>query len=236
MQFLEYSQGQLRSPILHFEEIGHAVVFDLYPTIHIGTPEYYQAVMDHLGDCDRVLYEYFETFSLGPRDHDDYRNLARRLGLVSQLDAIDYECVPATWTLADFTPGTWEHAVAQLPSWQERLMFTARGQALIARLNALLPAPTREALALMCDMSQTMHEELVAQTPLDTMIMDDRNRILINALKRFSEIQLTDASSPFVVGVFYGAAHMPAIVEYLTDRLGFLCRSAEWIDPPVFTW
>lgn len=236
MQFLEYSQGQLRSPVLHFGKPGHAVVFDLFPTIHIGQPVYYQAIMGHLGTCDRVLYEHFQNFSLGPRDHDGYRTLAGRLGLVSQLDAIDYECVPATWLLADFSPGNWEHAVAQLPSWQERMMFTARGQALAARLSALLPVPSREGLALMCDMSQTMHEELIAQTPLDTLIMDDRNRVLINALKRLSVTQLVDDTVPFKVGVFYGAAHMPAIVEYLTDRLGFLCRSAEWIESPVFTW
>ncbi len=236
MEFLEMYSGGLRSPLLQFEKHGHPVVYRLFPTIHIGEPAYYSAVLAHLADCDRVLYEFTATFDLGPRDHDGYRTLARRLGLVSQLDAVDYECVPATWVLADMTRGHLEQAVAALPSWWDRAQFTVRGQAVIARLNAFLPLPTRQDLAEVCDMSQTLHEDLIAETPLETLILDDRNRVLFSAMKRFHTTTLADAENPFVVGIFYGAAHMPAAAHYLTEHLGYFCRTAQWIEPDVFQW
>lgn len=106
MEFLEMYSGGLRSPLLlQFEKQGHPVVYRLFPTIHIAEPSYYDAVLRHLAECDRVLYEFTVTFDLGPRDHDGYRTLARRLGLIGQLDAVDYDCVPATWVLADMTRG-----------------------------------------------------------------------------------------------------------------------------------
>jgi len=236
MEFLEAYSGGLRSPLLQFEKAGHPVVFRLFPTIHIGEPAYYASVLAHLADCDRVLYEFTETFDLGPRDHDGYRTLARRLGLTSQLDAVDYECVPATWVLADMTRGHLEQAIAVLPAWWERVQFTARGQAVLARLTAFLPAPTRQELAAVCDMSQTLHEDLIALTPLETLILDDRNRVLFNAIKRFHSVPLADAATPFIVGVFYGAAHMPAVSYFLTRHLGYFCRTGQWIEPDVFQW
>ncbi len=205
MQFLECYSGGLRSPLLRFEKAGHPVEFRLFPTIHIGDPTYYAAILAHLSECDRVLYEFTETFALGPRDHDGYRTIARRLGLISQLEAVDYECVPATWVLADMTPGHLEQAISELPSWWERVQFTARGQAVLARLSAFLPLPTRQELAELCDMSQTLHEDLLALTPLEILLLDDRNRVLSNALRRFHNISLSDPCVPFVVGVFYGA-------------------------------
>ena len=44
----------------------------------------------------------------------------------------------------------------------------ARGQAMLARLSAFLPLPARQELAELCDMSQTLHEDLLALTPLET--------------------------------------------------------------------
>ena len=236
MEFLEAYSGGLRSPLLQFEKAGHPVVFRLFPTIHIAEPAYYDVVLAHLADCDRVLYEFTETFELGPRDHDGHRTLARRLGLVSQLDAVDYECVPATWVHADMTRGHLEQAVAALPSWWDRAQFTVRGQATLARLMAFLPFPTRQELAAVCDMSQTLYEDLLAQTPLGVLVLDDRNRVLFNAIKRFHSTALAEGGPPFIVGVFYGAAHMPAVAAYLTQHLGYFCRTAEWIEPDVFQW
>ena len=236
MEFLEAYSGGLRSPLLQFEKAGHPVIFRLFPTIHIGDPAYYAAVLAHLADCDRVLYEFTETFELGPRDHDGHRTVARRLGLVSQLDAVDYECVPATWVLADMTRGHLEQAIAALPSSWDRAQFTARGQAVLSRLIALLSLPTRQEIAAVCDMSQTLYEDLLALTPLEVLIMDDRNRVLFNAIKRFHNAPLADTGTPFIVGVFYGAAHMPAVASYLTAHLGYFCRTAEWIEPDVFQW
>ena len=48
MQFLEAYSGGLRSPLLQFEKHGHPVVFRLFPTIHVGEPAYYAAVLAHL--------------------------------------------------------------------------------------------------------------------------------------------------------------------------------------------
>ena len=155
---------------------------------------------------------------------------------MSQLDAVDYTCVPATWVMADLTPGHWDLAVAALPRWFERVQFTARGQAFVARLSAFLPLPSREELAELCDMSQTLATDLIAETPLDTLIMDERNAVLINAVKRFHTAPVLAASDPLIVGVLYGAAHMPAVAEYLAGHLPLhLPDGANGIEPPVFT-
>ena len=60
---------------------GIAVVFRLFPTIHIGDRAYYALPHAHLADCDRVLYEDFQTFDLGPRDHDGYRTYGPASGI-----------------------------------------------------------------------------------------------------------------------------------------------------------
>lgn len=73
-------------------------------------------------------------------------------------------------------------------------------------------------------------------TPLEVLILDDRNRVLFNAIKRFHLTALTSPAPPFVVGIFYGAAHMPAAAHFLTERLGYFCRAAQWITPDVFQW
>lgn len=107
---------------------------------------------------------------------------------------------------------------------------------MIARLNAFLPLPTRQELVEVCDMSQTLHEDLLAETPLETLILDDRNRVLFSAIKRFHSTSLAGAEAPFIVGVFYGATHMPAAACCLTEHLGYFCRTAQWIEPDIFQW
>ena len=123
------------------------------------------------------------------------------------------------------TPGHFEQALAALPSWWERAQFTARGQAVIARLQALLPIPTRQELAEVCDMSQILHEDLLALTPLEVLILTTGTGCC--SMPSSGSQRVSHGSyAPFVVGVFYGAAHMPAAAHFSPST------SATFAAPP----
>ena len=56
-------------------------------------------------------------------------------------------------------------------------------------------------------------------------LVDDRDRLLVNALNSFINAR---ADEPIVVGVVYGAGHMPAVVRALAAS-GFKPMKAEWL-------
>jgi pheromone shutdown protein TraB len=56
-------------------------------------------------------------------------------------------------------------------------------------------------------------------------VVDDRDRLLLRALDSIHQRRRHEAVE---VAVVYGAGHMPAVVQYLSARLGYRAASAQW--------
>jgi pheromone shutdown protein TraB len=61
---------------------------------------------------------------------------------------------------------------------------------------------------------------------MDLLLVDQRDRLLIEAL---SEIHQTRGTEPLTVAVVYGAQHMIAVVHVLSARFGYVPRVGDWL-------
>lgn len=62
---------------------------------------------------------------------------------------------------------------------------------------------------------------------LDRLILDERDKLLLDALASIHEQRRNE---PIEVAVVYGAAHMRAVVHYLSTRFGYRPADADWLD------
>jgi hypothetical protein len=76
------------------------------------------------------------------------------------------------------------------------------------------------------DLSAPLEEAALDRTAAMTkLLVHDRDKLLITALDSLIKAR---AHEVIVVGVVYGASHMPAVVRALAS-VGFKPRSAEWL-------
>jgi len=61
--------------------------------------------------------------------------------------------------------------------------------------------------------------------PLDSLIVDERDRILIEHVARL-ENQQKEAKQ---IGIVYGARHMRSTMRFLMKRLNYRIANAEWV-------
>jgi hypothetical protein len=63
--------------------------------------------------------------------------------------------------------------------------------------------------------------------PSSRLILDERDKLLLDALASIHEQRRNE---PIEVAVVYGAAHMRAVVHYLSIRFGYRPADADWLD------
>src|SRR5689334_12465498 len=57
VQIIEHSITGTRSAVLRLRRQGSAMQFVVFPMLHIGRPEFYQAVAERLRECDLLIVE-----------------------------------------------------------------------------------------------------------------------------------------------------------------------------------
>lgn len=55
-----FPRDKLQTGIAHFEHPGNKKKVELVSCMHVGTKNYYENILAHLGGCDVVLYELFQ--------------------------------------------------------------------------------------------------------------------------------------------------------------------------------
>jgi hypothetical protein len=167
-------------------------------------------------------------------------SLAKTLRLVFQLDVMDYS--GERWIPSDMAMDEVERAIAARGGNPKALSGSLTGSAFgegIARIalgiirvgdlftGGLLGDAMK---ALLIEMLADESMDLVEESPLGEAVMrviiDDRNRHVVDDLERLLDSG-TDAES---VAVFYGAGHMKDLEKRLADRLGYepIPESAAW--------
>ena len=61
---------------------------------------------------------------------------------------------------------------------------------------------------------------------IDELFIKKRDRRLIHHMERQMKIH---AGVPKTIGVLFGALHIPAVMKFLIDDLGYKVKSAEWL-------
>jgi len=61
--------------------------------------------------------------------------------------------------------------------------------------------------------------------PLDSLIIDERDRILIEHIARLDNQQ----QEAKLIGIVYGAGHMRSTMKFLMQKLNYRIAKAEWV-------
>ncbi|MEU1620392.1 hypothetical protein ABZ479_24205 [Streptomyces sp. NPDC005722] len=230
MQYIEVTElAGVRSAVIRFRSRGTALVFELYPMIHLAEPAFYEAVTARLrATCDLVIAEGVRGSTVTRALTRSYRSLSgsERLGLVVQ--DIDFTTLGVPVICPDMRGEEFDERWRRLPL-RERAAIAALVPAYVAGMRLL---GTRRFLARhmrLEDLPVDDEEETELRT--DDLVLHQRDRLLIDAVTHLHRSR-AGRTEPFTAGILYGAAHMPAVTTALMD-LGYTPAGGQWLT--VFT-
>lgn len=199
----------------------------LFPMIHAGTPDFYQAVAARLRECHLIVAEGIAGRSIAMWALTlAYRLPVRRRRLALTIQRIDYASlgIPVVWpdvSAKQFTRG-WRSIPAA-----ERIAVWCLAPPLAV---ALWLFGTRRFIAryLRMDDRPIHHDDDIQEAPngLTELLLDHRDALLMRCLASIHE---TRHGEQIDVAVVYGAGHMPTIAHELLRRYGYRPRTAEWL-------
>jgi hypothetical protein len=229
VQLIETSVVGVRSAVITMQRPGTQLRIALFPMLHLGTASFYRQVTERLCECQVVVVEGIRGQSVMTRALTTaYRTPARskRLGLVVQ--DIDYaKLVMAGVELLtpDMTGEQIDQGLKTAP-WPLRISVVALVPVMAVGLRLFGTRRMFGAYAEIGDLPTPQEEDAADMTAAMTkLIVHDRDKLLITALGSLIKARADEA---ILVGVLYGAGHMPAVVRALAS-VGFKPRRAEWL-------
>jgi hypothetical protein len=221
---------------------------------HVGTEAYYQGLQGLLNRAGLVLYEGIDGddpgFRAPPADKKTdgpslQRDLARALGLVFQLDLIDYS--PSHFINSDlssaelltvFEGGEIGEEEIETQARIENLMDTMEqksvsGQTGAAALEFLQGRPgwSRAMRWAMVQILGSVRGDMTSYVGMPEhmrswmeVLLTRRNEVVMEDLRRYLE----ETEPGETVAVFYGAAHMHEIHDRLVNEMDAVEVSVEW--------
>ena len=227
MQFIEKNSFNVRSAIYRLKKDGSALEFLIFPMIHVGSTEFYDEISRRLASCDLILAEGVKSRRANLITLS-YRivNHIRRMELVTQQDGMRVDLFRAKILNADIDGAAFDERWSLLP-------MSLRVQLLVLvpiYVVYLLLFGTRETLAeniALDDLPSS--EEILSDDedfePLDSLIIDERDRILIEHVTKL-ENQREEAKQ---IGIVYGARHMRSTMKFLMQKLNYRIAKSEWL-------
>lgn len=227
MQFIEKNSFNVRSAVYSLKKDGSALEFLLFPMIHVGSPQFYEEISRRLASCDLILAEGVKS-RRGNVLTLSYRIVRhiRRMELVTQHDGMRLESFRAKILNADIDGAAFDERWSSLPT------------SLRAQLIVLVPIfvvylflfGTRETLAENLALDDLPSDDEILSDdedfePLDSLIIDERDRILIEHIARLED-QQNGASQ---IAIVYGARHMRNTIRFLMQKLNYRIAKAEWV-------
>jgi hypothetical protein len=149
------------------------------------------------------------------------------MDLVTQQDGMRVESFQAKILNADMDGSAFDESWSSLP-------VLLRAQLLViipVFVVYLFLFGTREMLAKNIALDDLpTSEEILSEDeefePLDSLIVDERDRKLIEHIARLEDQQLKAAQQ---VGIVYGARHMRTTIAFLMQKLNYRVVKAEWV-------
>ena len=228
MQFIEKNSFNVRSAVYRFKKSGSGLEFLIFPMIHVGSPEFYQEISRRLSSCDLILAEgvksrraYLITLSYRIVKH------IRRMDLVTQQDGMRVESFRDKIVNADMDGQAFDERWSSLPVSLRVQLFII----IPVFVVYLFLFGTREMLAKNIALDDLpSFEEIISEAEnfeqLDSLIIDERDRKLIEHIARLEDHQTKDSQQ---VGIVYGARHMRTTIAFLMQKLNYRIVKAEWV-------
>ena len=230
---------------------GKGAAVWLIGVAHLGTAEYYRAIQQRLDRQTVVLYEGIgiEDVKAGPGQaaHEPgiQAGLAKALGLVFQLDAIDYRrphFINSDLKADKIADEVREKSVASGGSQGDQtfdaLMGALQGTGEIGKMmngfvatlgkSAEMQETTKavlvEVLGRAGELIALAQSSSPAMKDLFDVILAERNTVVLADLRK----QLARRKAGESVAIFYGAAHMDELAKHLRDDLHYVSAKQEW--------
>ncbi len=227
MQFIESSDLYVRAVIYRLSKDGYQLEYLLCPMIHIGSPQYYDEVLQRLMECDLIFVEGVHSKKISfLRQSMRFVGRSKRLGLMHQSDA----------DLARINDRT-QHAdmdVSEFDSHWSAMSLAAKfiltilapcffvyfamfgSRRLVGKVLAFDDLPSRREIV-----QDNEHFD-----EIDNLLKEKRDKNLIRIIEtHFQENQ----DEKLLIGVMYGARHMRAVVRFLMNRLGYKITASDWV-------
>jgi len=227
VQIIESSALGVRAAIYRLGHPDSKLEFELFPMVHIGEQQFYDAVRSRLNECDMVLFEGVSS-ARGRILALSYSLIARRkrLGLVCQSEALPRSAIESKMIHADVSAPEFARYWLRVPLWQRLFFYIA---APLRGAYDYLTA-TRESVARRCgtDDLQSRDDVLLdedLEEIRDALRMRRDGHLLSCVLKCHDENMREQKRA----AVLYGAAHIPPVLRLLQDRLGYRVNQADWL-------
>jgi len=223
MQYIESSIIGVRSAVITLKRRTTPLRFILFPMVHVAQPDFYLEVENRAGACDLIVAEGTPSHEAFPVQK--WMSKIRTDHLIDQLNGLDLERtgVPVQWE--DVAPRKAksgpEQAVAAVTDSAAAVVMKALG-----RYGSPLGLPGLD----QSDEHDDRWERLATAGRLgravESRVLHDRDSRLVRALGAIHRERYGEQAK---VAVVYGAAHIPAVVDYLTQSFSYYHENSEWL-------
>jgi uncharacterized LabA/DUF88 family protein len=199
----------------------------LFPMIHIGAAEYFREVQDRLVACDVVIHEGVRSFRTRLLTAS-YRwvTLRTRLQLVAQNQGLRLSQLDARLVLADVTGEEFGAGWRKIPRCHRlALLVLAPAYGLWLYLTASRTSlGARQGSEDLASRNDILRGESIPG--FREAVLTSRDKRLISSI----DAVIAEGKCQEMVGVVYGAAHMPPVVHHLMSTYGYKVACADWIS------
>jgi hypothetical protein len=222
MQYIESSVIGVRSAVITLQRRTTPLRFVLFPMVHVAEPAFYTAVEARAGECSLIVAEgapsrYYPV--------QEWLSKVRLDHLVDQLTGLDLERTGV--------PVQWEQPTPAPPrSGREQVAAAAADSAAAVVLRALgrygstpLGMPSLDQSDEHDDRWDRRAAGWLGRT-LQDRLLDSRDAGLVRALGVIHRERYGEQAK---IAVVYGAAHIPAVVDYLSEAFRYHVEKAEWL-------
>lgn len=235
MQITEVTGLAVRSAAITLRRGETPMSFVLFPMVHFAAPSFYAEVRRRLRACAVIVSEGVAGPTLQSNAMDfanRYFPRGRQHGIVGQTDeAVLPDGIPVI--RPDVPLAELALDLRGVPGLGRMATAMGLNLALITSAHVISTALAIAGPRVLCDKDLEIHdfaftarEERATDFPFSEVIIDVRDRKLLEALAQVHEQRCLE---PIKVGVVYGAGHMPAVANGLIERYGYRARNAEWM-------
>lgn len=235
MQITEVTDLAVRSAAITLRRAETPMQFALFPMIHFAAPSFYAEVRRRLRACAVIVSEGVCGATLQSDAMDlvnRYLPRGRQRGIVAQTDQIVLpDGIPII--RPDVPPAQPALDLREVPGLGRMAKAAGLNLALVTSAHAVGAALALAGPRVLFSKDLEIHdypftarEEEQADFPFSDVILDARDRKLLEALTRVHEQHCQESIK---VGVVYGAAHMPAVANGLGERYRYRPRDAQWM-------
>jgi hypothetical protein len=221
MQYVESSVIGVRSAVITLKRRTTPLRFVLFPMVHVAEPAFYAEVEAMAGTCDLIVAEGMPS---GYAPMQEWMSKIRLDRLVDQMTGLDLERtgVPVQWEQAAPSPARSgrEQAAAAVADSAAAVVLRALG-----RYGSPLGLPSLDQSDEHDDRWERRAAGWLGRIAQDR-ILDSRDAVLAQAL---GAIHRERYGVQAKVAVVYGGAHIPAVVDYLTETFKYYVEKAEWL-------